>query len=505
MEIFLILGITAFLAIISFFIKNYKTLSLVNVLGHLAVLSIVAKLTADIYGNGASISMFNFFYADPLSIFFMLIIGIINTASIIYSVSYISNDLKENVISSAKANLYYVLFNALALATFLVVVVDNLGMLWIAIELTTLISALLVGFYNKKNSIEAAWKYIIICSVGITIALFGTILFYYAATLTGATSINWTNFIAIATKLDPQILKVAFLFIFVGYGTKAGIVPLHTWLPDAHSQAPTPISMLLSGVLLKTAIYAIIRFAIITNKSVGIQYSSNLFLLFGLLSLGIAAGFILVQKDIKRLLAYSSIEHIGIILIGLGFSGIGIYGALLHTVNHAITKSFMFLGAGNIVKKYKTGNMNIIRGVINLLPFTGTLFILGAFALGGTPPFSIFLSEFTILMAGFQNKSYLTCGLFLFFIAIIFGAIIHHFSKIIFGKEPADSKFRGDEPRLLTVKPEINPEHPNRGEDFFSAGSVSLMFLFIFLIAFGIIVPGFASKILLLTAEVIKQ
>ena len=291
---------------------------------------------------------------------------------------------------------------------------------------------------------------------------------------------------AIATKLDPQILKVAFLFIFVGYGTKAGIVPLHTWLPDAHSQAPTPISMLLSGVLLKTAIYAIIRFTIIINKSVGIEYSSSLFGLFGLLSLGIAAGFILVQKDIKRLLAYSSIEHIGIILIGLSFPGIGIYGALLHTFNHAMTKSFMFLGAGNIVKKYKTGNMNIIRGVINLLPFTGTLFILGAFALGGTPPFSIFLSEFTILMAGFQNKSYLTCGLFLFFIAIIFGAIIHHFSKIIFGKEPADSKVKGY-------------------EDFFRTSSISLIFLFIFLIAFGIIVPSFASKILLLAAEVIKQ
>lgn len=490
MEIITILGITLLLTVLSIFIRNYKMLSAINILGHIFILSWVIKLIINIINlPPASIINFtpfivfgDFFYADALSGLFLLIISIINIASLIFSIDYIHSDLKENIISKRQSNLYYVFFNGLAFAMFLVVLVNNLGFLWVAIELTTLISALLVGFYNKKTSVEAAWKYIIVCSVGISIALFGTILFYYAASLQGLNSFNLSDIVTIAANLDPKILKVAFLFILIGYGTKAGIVPMHTWLPDAHSQAPAPISALLSGVLLKTAIYAILRFMIIVNACVGSQFSSNLFLLFGTLSLGLAAVFIIVQKDIKRLLAYSSIEHIGIILVGLGFGGIGLYGALLHMFNHAVTKSFMFFGAGNIVKKYKASNMNIIRGVINVIPFTGALFILGAFALGGIPPFSIFLSEFTIVLAGFKNSNYLVVILFLLFIAIIFGAIIHHSSKIVFGKQPEGITKSHEPPTSI----------------------ISMIFLFIFIISLGVFIPNIFNRLLFMAVDIIK-
>jgi hydrogenase-4 component F len=241
----------------------------------------------------------------------------------------------------------------------------------------------------------------------------------------------------VAHILDKDILKIAFIFILVGYGTKAGLAPMHTWLPDAHSQAVAPISALLSGVLLKMAIYAILRFGIIIIRSVGFAYFAHLMILFGVISLIISSGFILVQKDIKRLLAYSSIEHMGIIAIGFGLgSPLAIAGAILHVLNHAVTKSLMFFGAGNIVSAYKKHNMNTITGVIKVLPFTGIVVFLGIFALTGFPPFSIFISEMMIIIAAFSKGSYFIAGLLLILLSVIFGSFIYHFSKMLFGNLP---------------------------------------------------------------------
>jgi hydrogenase-4 component F len=266
----------------------------------------------------------------------------------------------------------------------------------------------------------------------------GTILFSYAFSISGLEkSLNWSTMVGVAHILDKNILKIAFIFILVGYGTKAGLAPMHTWLPDAHSQAVAPISALLSGVLLKTAIYAILRFGIIVIHGVGFEYFSHLMILFGIISLIISSGFILVQKDLKRLLAYSSIEHIGIISIGFGLGApIAIAGALLHVFNHAVTKSLMFFGAGNIVSFYKKHNMNAIRGVIKAMPFTGIMVLLGMFAIAGVPPFSLFISEFMILIGAFLNGSYLVAGLLLLSLAVIFGAFIYHFGKMLFGNLP---------------------------------------------------------------------
>lgn len=438
MLVFLILLIPFILALVSWFINKVSLLSAVNILGHFFLGCLGLTLAYGLANTRIPLDMHNFFYVDALSGFFIFVISIINFAAALYSKEYIEKDIEDGHILVKKAKVYYSLFNLFSFTMFFVTVVNNLGFVWVGIEMTTLASAFLVGFYNDKPSVEAAWKYIIICSVGIALALLGTILFYYAAHIqVGLKSLNWTDMLAIADKLDPKVLKIAFLFILVGYGTKAGIVPMHTWLPDAHSQALTPVSALLSGVLLKTAIYAILRFAIIVNKSCGSGFVTGLLLFFGLLSLAVSAAFILVQKDIKRLLAYSSIEHIGIICFGLGIFGpLGVYGALLHVFNHAMTKSLMFFGAGSIVKKYKTHNMHIIRGVLQALPFTGFFVILGVFALAGSVPFSIFMSEMMIVTAAFLKGSYTASVLFLLFIAIIFAALIHHFSKIIFGRKP---------------------------------------------------------------------
>lgn len=464
-------------------ITGSRALGIINALVHFALCVASCLLASHVLISGPA-AFRNFFYIDALSAFFILTISIVNFAAAAYSIGYIAKDTAEGEIKERKAKAYYGLFNLFAFTMYFVTVVNNLGMLWVAIEMTTLVSAFLVGFYNNKKSIEAAWKYIIICSVGITLALLGTILFYYTASRDGGvTSLNWTDMAAAAGQLDPKVLKIAFLFILVGYGTKAGIAPMHTWLPDAHSQALAPISALLSGVLLKTAIYAIIRFASIINICIGTSYSDNLFIFFGLLSLGVSAAFVIVQKDIKRLLAYSSVEHIGVITFGIGAGGaLGLFGALFHVFNHAVTKSLMFFAAGNVVKKYKTSDMHVIRGVISAMPFTGIMLIIGAFALTGSPPFSVFFSEIMILISGFGQGLYLQSALFLAFLAVIFGAVVYHIGTIAFGKKPADLAAAGEP----------------------LSGKIAFIFLLVFICVLGLKLPAVFTGLINAAIEIIR-
>ncbi|MCB4791156.1 MAG: hydrogenase 4 subunit F [Elusimicrobia bacterium] len=483
MEAILILGIIVFLAIVPLFLKDARKIGILNSAGYFAVMVFALHLSLKLLKG--TILFYNFFYLDSLSGFFILLTSIISFASSLYSIEYISADIDNNTISKKESRLYYALFNLFTFTMIFATTVNNVGIVWVSIEMTTLVSAFLVGFYGKEESVEAAWKYIIICSLGISLALLGIILLYYTVSTNGGIrSLNWTDMLAVAHKLDPKVLKIAFIFILVGYGTKAGIAPMHTWLPDAHSQALTPISALLSGVLLKTALYAILRFIMIINRPLGPDFSGNLLVFFGIFSLVIAAGFILVQKDIKRLLAYHSVEHIGIILFGLGIGGpLGLYGAMFHMFNHAVTKALMFFGAGNIVKKYKTHDMHLMNGIIESMPFTGFFVIAGAFALAGMPPFSIFFSEIIILISGFMKGSYISSLIYLLVIALIFGAIIYHIIKIVFGKKP-DNMSIAKEP--LSVKS-------------------AFIFLFIFIAFFGITMPAFFDKIINSTVEVLLK
>jgi len=437
MPIYLILLINACCAVFPWLTRRHQAMGTVNIAGHLAAF-ILALVQIAVFGAPGRLD--DFFCADALSLFFIFTIATVNLAAALYSKGYVAGEAGEGLMSDGKARLYYSLFNVFTLSMFLVTLVENLGLMWVCVEMTTLASAFLVGFHTTKKAIEAAWKYVIICSVGIVLALIGVILFYYALNAgAGGKTLNWDEMLLRAANLDQRLIKIAFIFILVGYGTKAGLAPMHTWLPDAHSQALTPISALLSCVLLKTSAYAILRFMVITNRAVGFPYAANLALLLGMLSLGLSAAFILVQKDIKRLLAYHSVEHIGIIFVGIGIGGpVGAFGALYHVFNHAVTKALMFFAAGSVAKKYGTHDMRNIRGVLTAMPFTGVFLLFGVFALGGLPPFSIFMSELTILSGAFAQGRYLVSGLFMFFLAVIFGALVHHFSGVLFEKQPKE-------------------------------------------------------------------
>jgi hydrogenase-4 component F len=333
---------------------------------------------------------------------------------------------------------YYALVHAFVATMLVTVLSDNLGILWIAMEGTTITSALLVGFHGDKHGLEAAWKYIIVTTIGISFGLFGTVLVYGAAAhaqggvLAGA--MNWSSIAAVADRLDPGIVRIGFIFVMVGYGTKAGLAPVHMWLPDAHSQAPTPVSALLSGALIKCALFGIIRFHTIARGACGPEFSEGLLLAFGIVSVVVATPFIIVQHDLKRLLGYHSVEHVGIIALGLGFGGrLGTYGALLHVVNHGVTKALVFLVAGDAIGRYGTRDMRVMRGFLRVAPLAGTLLLMGAFSLAGTPPFSIFVSELIVVRAGIAGGNLAAVAVFLAMVVIIFAGLIHHVGQMAFG------------------------------------------------------------------------
>jgi hydrogenase-4 component F len=280
--------------------------------------------------------------------------------------------------------------------------------------------------------------------------MLGVILLYYSSTLTltGAkiSGLNWNFLLQNASALDPSILKIAFIFILIGFGTKAGFSPMHTWLPDAHSQAPSPVSALLSGVLLNTAMYGIIRVMAIVNKNLGSSgYTGNLLILLGIISIATAAIFVLVQQDYKRILAYSSIEHMGIVAIGLGIcTPVSIFAALYHTFNHAMTKSMLFLATGNVYLKYHTKKISSIQGLIKTMPVTGISFILGIFAITGMPPFGIFMSEFNTVVSAFFARKYIAAGLILFFLAVVFAGFNKQLSRMFYGNNTNSEIKKGE-------------------------------------------------------------
>lgn len=379
-------------------------------------------------------------FLDPFGAWFILLISVTAFLVALYSIGFMERELAEQAITRRQLHRYYYLFHLFIFTMLLVTFSNNMGILWIALEATTLVSALLVGLYAKPEAVEAAWKYLILCSVGISIGLLGTILTYYSSVRIlgeSAEAINWTVLMEIAPRLDPTVIKLAFIFIMVGYGTKVGFAPLHSWLPDAHSEGPFPVSALLSGLLLNCALYSILRFHLVTEKAVGHGFSSSLLILFGLLSIGLAALFILVQKNFKRLLAYSSMEHMGIAALGIGLGGFwGVYGAILHFMNHSAAKSMMFMVAGNLLQKYHVKETGSIRGALSALPVSGPLLLLGALALTGSPPFALFISEFMIIAQSVLSGQYWITALVLLFLALTFAGFLLHAGKMAYGTPP---------------------------------------------------------------------
>ena len=304
----------------------------------------------------------------------------------------------------------------------LVTVTQHFGLLWVAVEATTLASAPLIYHHRSARSLEAAWKYLVLCSVGIAIALLGTFLLALAAPQL-PDPLVLADLLRSAEGLDPLLLRASFIFLLVGYGTKIGLAPLHTWLPDAHSEAPSPASALLSGALLNTAFLALLRGWQVLVAAGLAEFAARLLIGFGVLSLAVAAAFIVGQRDYKRMLAYSSIEHMGILALGVGLAGAASYGALLHALNHSLAKALLFMVAGNILIAYHTKRIAEVRGVTRRLPWSGLLWLAGFLAIAGSPPFGLFLSEFIILKEALEQSRFVLAALYLGLLAVIFAGL----------------------------------------------------------------------------------
>ena len=372
--------------------------------------------------------------------FTWLIIGLIAfcyLSATMVSYRYVGVEHHEKVLSLSQVKLYFFLLPLFIISMFAAVLADDLGVLWIGLEGTTLATTMLVAMYRKDASIEAAWKYIIICSIGISLGLLGMLMFVYAgvngAGLTPFEALSLATLRANAGLLDPTAIHWGFIFVFVGLGTKVGFVPMHTWLPDAHSKTPSPISALLSGVLLNVALYAILRFKSVADLSLGdTTWSDQIFLGFGVISIFAAAMFLLQQRNYKRMLAYSSIEHMGFMAFAIGLGPIGIAAALLHTIAHALTKSMLFFGAGEILLTYQTTKIEAVRDVMRRLPITGTLFTLGILLILAVPPSALFTSEFLAISAGLQSHPWATI-IVLISLSIIALSMLHSILTMWYG------------------------------------------------------------------------
>ncbi len=345
------------------------------------------------------------FNMDALAAIFVILIGVIGCMTGLFSIPYIRHDIAEGALDNGQVKIYYVFFNLFVFTMLLASLSNNIIIMWAAVEATTLSTVFLVAAYSKKKlSLEAGWKYIIVCTAGVAFGLYATVLTFADANSILANSsdaVLWTSIVSHASAFDPMLMSVAFVFAVIGFGTKAGLFPMHTWLPDAHSEAPSPVSALLSGVLLKCALLVIIRFYILTCQAVGPEFPQLVMLIIGALSVCVAAVSMYAQNDLKRKLAYSSCENVGFVALCLGFGGpIGIVAALLHCIFHGFNKALMFCLSGNILMKYGTRDLRKIKGVAHVAPFTGTLLGVGFFALAGMPPFAMFVSEISAFIAG---------------------------------------------------------------------------------------------------------
>lgn len=359
---------------------------------------------------------------------------IVGTIATLHSVGYLRGEQAKEMIGFKRIKECYILMNLFLLCMFVAIASTNPIVMWIAVEATTLSTVFLISFFNRTADVEAAWKYLIINSIGLLLGLLGTTLFLaQGPSLSGLTS--WNTLVATAAHMDPLVSKFAFVFILIGYGTKMGLIPMHTWKPDAYNKAPLPIVSLLSSALLNVAFFAVLRFKLIIDNAVGGDFSQNLFIFFGIVSIAIAAIIIYSQRNFKRLLAYSSIEHAGIMMLGFGFGGIGVVGSILHMIYHAFAKSLLFLASSNIALKYSSSRIKDVTGMMTVLPWTTVLFVVGLLAIVGVPPFGTFFSEFYILLAGF--KSHLIISLIaIVSLIIVFSGFFRHGFNMIFGTPP---------------------------------------------------------------------
>ena len=409
----------------------------INAAFSLGTLIAAGALTARVISEGPIFAWDREFFVDPLNVFLVTLTAFVAFTTALFSRPYMQVEKEHGKMTPNRLRLYHSMYQLFSFTMLLALLTNNMGILWVAMEAATLTTVLLVSVYRTAASLEAAWKYFILCGVGIAQALFGTVLLYMAAEkVVGAEggALLWTHLDAVKGQLDPRIITLAFAFLFIGYGTKVGLVPVHNWLPDAHAEGPTPVSAVLSGLLLNVALYAILRCKVLTDGALQGPLAGQLMIGFGLLSVVAAAFFISRQRDAKRMFAYSSIEHMGLMTFAFGVGGpVATYAGLLHMTVHSLIKSAIFFAVGHASQKAGTQIMKEIRGLIRVSPMVGWGLMLGTLAILGMPPFGVFASEFLILTTAMREQPWATPFL-LAALGVAFASMFGRVQPMVFGE-----------------------------------------------------------------------
>jgi len=436
-------GVTAILALpaataaLLAFLPNYRISAAINIASAFATLLAASSFVFVRPATGIN------FVVDDLNIVFIVLNTFVAFTTSVFSASYIGHELETGRLTPRHLRFYHAMYQTLLFAMNLALVANNIGLMWVAIEMATLTTVAMVGIYRTPEAIEAAWKYFILGSVGIALALFGTILVYMAARPVvgeGVEGMVWTTLLARAPEFEPALLNLAFVFLMLGYGTKVGLAPLHAWLPDAHAEGPTPISAVLSGLLLNVALYAVLRFKLLLDANPAAIAPGPLMATLGIVSVIFAAFMLYRRRDVKRLFAFSSIEHMGIIVFAFGMGGpLANFAGLLHMTMHSLTKSAIFFTVGQIAQAKGTQRIADIRGLTVSHPALGWSLALGVFAIAGLPPLGIFTSEFLVVTSTFARQPVLAV-LLVFGLILAFGALVLRLQGMAFGEPSPNGK-----------------------------------------------------------------
>jgi hydrogenase-4 component F len=434
--LFLVLGIPLVGGLVLALVGHRDRAMELNVAFSLGTFVAACALTAEVIAGGPLFAFGDEFFIDALNVFLVTLTAFVGLTTALFSRPYMRIERDHGKMTPPRLRLYHSMYQLFSFTMLLALTTNNMGILWVAMEAATLTTVLLVSVYRTAASLEAAWKYFILCGVGLAQALFGTILLYFAAEKVlgaGGGALLWTELNHVKADLEPTVLSLAFVFLLVGYGTKVGLAPLHNWLPDAHAEGPTPVSAVLSGLLLNVALYAVVRCKVLVQGAVDTPVASRLMMGFGLLSVVLAAFLLSRQKDVKRLFAYSSIEHMGIITFAFGMGGpVANFAGLLHMTVHSLTKSAIFFTVGHAAQKTGTQLIDGIRGLATLSPMIGWGLVLGTLAILGMPPFGVFASEFLILTTAMRSEPWAT-PLLLGALGIAFAAVFAKVQPMVFG------------------------------------------------------------------------
>ena len=450
-EILAVLGLPLAGAALLAVIGERRQAPTVNVAVSFLTFAAAVALTARVIIGGPLLVLDRQFFVDPFNVFLVALTAFVGFTTAIFSRPYMRIEQEHGRLTAGRLRLYHSMYQLFNCTMLVALLTNNMGILWVAMEAATLTTVLLVSLYRTPASLEAAWKYFILCGVGIAQALFGTILLYFAAEKllgAGGGALLWTELDDVKGQLEPTVLSIAFVFLLVGYGTKVGLVPLHNWLPDAHAEGPTPVSAVLSGLLLNVALYAVVRCKVLVEGSLHTTFARDLMMGFGLLSVVVAALLLSRQKDVKRLFAYSSVEHMGIMTFAFGMGGpVANFAALLHMTVHSLTKSAIFFTVGHAAQVSGTQIMEEIRGLIMSSPMLGWGLILGTLAILGMPPFGVFASEFLILVTAMAEQPW-AAPFLLASLGLAFAAVFSKVQPMVFGESTA---------KRLPVRPAMIP------------------------------------------------